>query len=162
MKKQAPDPHVITKPFDALISAKETATLLQVSPTYVRQLAAEGWISKADDSKYRLGDVVAGYLKFLKDETRRSSKTASASRVQDNRAREIEMRIAREEKELIPLDVAVYAVDQFVAASVMEFRNIPSRFTRDIALRKKLQVDIDAALSAVADRAAKCSKAFTA
>lgn len=153
-----PEPKLI----NATISTSESAGLLAVSKTYVRKLAADGWISQAAPGRFRLGDVVAGYVKFLKDDARRSSKTASASRAQDARAREIDLRIAREEKELIPLDVATYAIDEFVTTAVREFRNIPARATRDLAVRKKLQTEIDAALTAVADRAAKCAKAFTA
>jgi hypothetical protein len=40
--------------------------------------------------------VVQGHIRYQQDENRRASKSASASRVQDARAQQIEMQTARE------------------------------------------------------------------
>jgi predicted transcriptional regulator of viral defense system len=59
------------------ISADVAAKLLMVTPEWIRRLSKDGWIAKTERGRYRVVDVVQGYIRFLKDEARRSSKTAS-------------------------------------------------------------------------------------
>src|SRR6266540_4102737 len=77
---------------DQFLNTEQAAKLLMVSPAWVRRLAKDGWISKVDGRHFRLVDVVQGHIRFMRDEKRRSNKTASACRVQEARAREIEIR----------------------------------------------------------------------
>lgn len=94
-----------------LISLGSAAALLMVSEHWIRDLSKKGYIPKPDRGTVPLVAAVQGYIGWLKDEDRRASKTAVASAVQQVRAKEIEMRIAREAGELIemPSIEAVFA-----------------------------------------------------
>ena len=69
------------------IAIDVAAKLLMVTPEWVRRLTKDGWITKTDRGRYRVVDVVQGYIRFLKDEARRATKTASHTRLQEIRAR---------------------------------------------------------------------------
>ena len=85
-----------------LIPIGQAARLLMISDERIRQLQKQGFIPKAEKrGQVQLVGAVQGYLKYLKDDERRSSKTAADSRVRDARALEIELRIAERSRELI-------------------------------------------------------------
>ena len=65
------------------ITIDVAAKLLMVTPEWVRRLTKDGWIAKTDRGRYRVVDVVQGYIRFLKDEARRATKTAAHNRLQD-------------------------------------------------------------------------------
>lgn len=76
------------------ITLEQAAALLKLTPRRVMQLVKEGWIQKTKArGGYALVAVVHGYIDFLQDEGRRTSKSAAESRVRDRRADEIEIRI---------------------------------------------------------------------
>jgi phage terminase Nu1 subunit (DNA packaging protein) len=134
------------------ISTQEAAALLEITPHRLRQLIAEGHIAQAKRAKVGLVGAVQGYIRFLKDDTRRSSKSASASRVQDARAREIDLKIAEREGRLID---AVEHRDLFAESfGIIKsgLDSIPARVTRDMALRRKIETEIDDVLRRAADR----------
>src|SRR5688572_15029809 len=85
------------------IDTATAARLCECSPEWIRKLSREGWIKKQGTDLYLVVDVVQGMLRFMRDEARRSSKSASASRVQDARAREIELKVARDEAALVDM-----------------------------------------------------------
>ena len=85
------------------ITIDVAAKLLMVTPEWVRRLTKDGWIAKTERGRYRVVDVVQGYIRFLKDEARRATKTASHTRLQEIRARKEELAVAQTERELVPL-----------------------------------------------------------
>jgi phage terminase Nu1 subunit (DNA packaging protein) len=136
------------------------AKLLMVTPEWVRRLTKDGWISKADRGRYRVVDVVQGYIRFLRDEARRSSKSAAHSRLQDIRARKEELNVAQTERELVPLADAMTLIDEIAGTVVARINAIPARMTRNMDERARLQREIDEALAEVADRIAKLGSAL--
>jgi phage terminase Nu1 subunit (DNA packaging protein) len=137
------------------IAVDVAAKLLMVTPEWIRRLSKDGWIAKTDRGRYRVVDVVQGYIRFLKDEARRSSKTASHSRLQDIRTRKEELAVAQAERELVPLAEAMTLVDEVAGAVVARVNAIPARVTRNIGERALLQREVDDALTEVADRIEK-------
>ena len=140
---------------EAKISIDQAAQLLMVTPEWVRRLAKDGWIPKTDRGRYGVVDVAHGYIRFLKDEARRSSKSASYSRLQDARTRKEELAVAQAERELVPLAEAMTLVDEVAGSVVARVNAIPARFTRNIEQRALLQREVDDALTEVADRIEK-------
>jgi len=136
------------------------AKLLMVTPEWVRRLTRDGWIAKTDRGRYRVVDVVQGYIRFLKDEARRSTKTASHNRLQDIRTRKEELAVAQTERELVPLVEAMTLVDEVAGAVVARINAIPARLTRNMEQREQLQREVDDALTEVADRIAKLSRSY--
>jgi len=134
-----------------LIELEMAARLLMVSGERVRQLVKAGYIAKpAARGRYNLVAVVQGYIRFLKDEERRTSKSAADSRVRDARAREIEMRNDERMRKLIPAEDATAALD-YLAGQVGEaLGSIPARVTRDIELRRTIEAEVNAAKETIA------------
>lgn len=121
------------------VSLDVAAQLIMVTPRWVQKLAKDGWIPKAERGRYSLIGVVQGYINFLKDEARRASKSAADSRVRDARAREIELRVARQQADLIAYAEHVAILDEIIGHIRAEMDGAPARITRDLTVRQELQ-----------------------
>ena len=77
-----------------LIPIGQAARLLMISEERIRQLVKQGYVPKSEKRGYvQLVGAVHGYLKYLKEDERRSTKSAADSWVRDARTLEIEPRI---------------------------------------------------------------------
>jgi hypothetical protein len=137
---------------EVLLTMAQAAALLEMSPERIRQLVKTGYIEKRGKDQVPLVSAVRGYIRFLKDEDRRSSRTASASRVQDARARDIELKIAEKESRLIDMveHLDLFAETFGVVKSGMA--GVPLRSTRDPELRRKIETEINDVLAKAARR----------
>jgi hypothetical protein len=133
-----------------MVPLGQAAHLLLLTEMRLRQLAKDGWFPPPVKGKVNLVLTVQGYIKFLRDEDRRSSKSAAATGLQAVRQREIEMRMAKDEGELLPLVEAMGVLDEYTGAVVTAIKNLPARFSRSMAERARLQPLVDEVLSAVA------------
>ncbi len=133
-----------------VITADQACKLLMLSNERIRQLVKSGYIQQESRGKYNLVGVVQGYIRFLKDEERRSTRVSSESRVRDARAQEIEMRIAEKNRDLVPLEDATAAIDLVVGKVRKEFSGLPARVTRDIPLRRKVEAEVNGSLERIA------------
>jgi hypothetical protein len=140
-----------------LLSPDMAGRLLMVSGERVRQLAKEGWIRKASPGKYNLVEVVQGYIRFRNDADRRSTKTASDSRLRDARTREVELKTAQREGRLIELDDHLEAVDEIVGIMLTGLSGLPARVTRDLQVRRDIERAINETRQQIADAAAKAT-----
>lgn len=135
-----------------MLSTQQAAALLMVTETYIRQLAAQGVFPKATRGQYALVPLVQGYIKWLRDEDRRSSKSAAQSRVQDARAAEIELRTAERKRQVIPQEDCFAIVSNIVALTREHFDGLPARITRDVTLRATIEQEVDGALTSISKR----------
>lgn len=147
-----------------LISTETAAQLLMISGERVRQLVKAGWIDKPQKGRVSLTGAVQGYIRFLKDEERRNSKSASASRVSDRRADEIELRIEERSGALIEeaRREALAIIDVFAGGLRADLTALPARLTNDIALRRRIENGIDDAFAAASKRAADTARGVDA
>lgn len=145
--------------FDETISLTAAAPLLGLSRQHIGRLVADGWIPKAGRG-VRIIDAVHGYVRFLKDENRRASKSAAHSRLQDVRVRKEELAIAERERELVPLNDSLNVIDQLNGQMIAGIRSLPARITRDTEMRARWQLEIDDLLNEMADEAAKLGAAL--
>lgn len=137
-----------------LIPIGQAARLLMISEERIRQLVKEGHVPRSEKRGYvQLVGTVQGYLRYLKDEERRSSKSAADSRVRDARALEIELRIAERSRELIPVEDALTDMAEFAGLVRSELAGLPARLTRLIDERQKVETEIDALLVRLAQKA---------
>jgi phage terminase Nu1 subunit (DNA packaging protein) len=143
------------------ISTSQAAKLLMVSEMWIGKLHKMEYIPKAGRGKWNLIAVVQGYIRFLKDEDRRSSKSAAQSRITDIKAARLEMQMQAERRELVPLDDTRLVLD--TAASLMQsnLMAVPSKFTRDVKERRRLEAMIAEALCKIADGMDKKAAALT-
>lgn len=137
---------------DALITTAQAASLLEIGGERVRQLVKSGHIEKRGKDQVLLASAVRGYIRFLKDDARRSSKSASASRVQDARAEEIALKVAERKGRLIDIVEHRDAFAEVIGTLKSRLDGVPAQVTNDGALRGKIESAIDDALRRAADR----------
>lgn len=133
------------------ISVSAAATLIDVSAARIRQLAADGFIEIHRRGHTSIKSVARGYARFWKEQSEKTTKTASASRATDARAREIELRIAERSRELIPIDDANLALDLVVGEVNKQFTGLAARITRDVGLRRKIEAELYEAKRKIAE-----------
>lgn len=121
------------------ITVAQAAKLLMISEDWVWRLAKKGYFTRVSPGRYNLVAVVQGYIRYLKDDERRSSKSAADSRVRDARAAEIERRMAREDRDLIMLDEAIEAYDFATGLFLESISGLPARMTRNAGERRRLE-----------------------
>lgn len=142
------------------ITTAQAARLLMLSDERVRQLTKSGYVPTLAQGRYNLVAVVQGYIRFLKDDARQSSRTAADNRVRDARAAEIERRMAREDRDLIMLDEAMAAYDFAVGLFLASISGLPARMTRNASERRRLEAICDGERQRLADRFAEGASAL--
>lgn len=142
-----------------LITVDQAAKLILMTPDRVRQLAKEGWIDKPARGAYLLVSVVQGYIRFLREDARRSSKSAADSRLKDAKLEEIALRVAEKKRELVPIEDALAVVDFVVGKVRSEFSGLPASVTRDLDLRDKIDERLNEVLTRLADAAREAGDA---
>jgi hypothetical protein len=145
-----------------IINTAVACQLLMLSRQRIDQLVAAGHLQRHSPGHFRTVDVVQGYIRFLRDEDRRSSKSSADSRVRDARAHEIEVRTAERQGRLVSLEDYFAMIDGICGVTRSELSGLPARFTRDLALRKSLEREIYGALERIADAAAATAERLEA
>jgi phage terminase Nu1 subunit (DNA packaging protein) len=150
-------------PRGPLVNTDQAARLIMKGHERIRQLAKEGWIVQGgtpQDRRYRLLDVVQGYIRFRDDEDRRANKSAASTRIQDARTREVELKNAQREGRLIELEEAVNALETVVGMFRMLLSGLPARVTRDLELRRVIEAAVNDVLARLADLATEKADAL--
>lgn len=140
------------------VTMAEAGEELGVGAERVRQFIKEGLVERGPRGKVSLVSAYRGYVKFLKDDERRSSKSASASRVQDARAREIELKVAAREGRLVDVVEHLDLFAEVFGSLKAGLAGIPARVSRDMAHRRKIETEIDDVLRQAADRFEQASR----
>lgn len=150
-------------PLDSLrIGLADAAKLIGKSETHVLALVKSGHIPRAAKGQYLATAVAQGALKFREDEDRRSSKTAEQTRIQAGRAREIELRNAREEGKLFDADDVETVFADILGTFRSELSGVPAASTRDLALRANIEKHLNAAVDRCRDSFTKASETLRA
>ncbi|MER9355542.1 hypothetical protein NKI61_19930 [Mesorhizobium sp. M0514] len=142
------------------IDTATAAKLIQVTPRYVRQLSTQGWFKQVARDRWSLIEVVQGYIACLKDEGRRTSKSAADSRVRDARAAEIERRLARDDRTAIDMGEAVAALDKVTGDFLQSIGGLPARITREPRERQRIEAICDAERLRLSDRFSESAQAL--
>jgi hypothetical protein len=136
-------------------SASLCGAHLDLSRVRVVQLVEEGALPRNADGSFELDACRLAYIRYLRSEDRRGSKSAVQSRVQEARAREIELRTAREAGRLVPMESVTAAVADILGTYRFELSGVPAAATRDLGAR----LDIEKQLNDAIDR---CRQRFEA
>jgi phage terminase Nu1 subunit (DNA packaging protein) len=147
---------------EGIVTMEQGAEAIGKSNVWVHKLINAGYIKRQPGGGVRQRDVYEGYIKFLTDEDRRATKTAAESRVRDARAKEIELRVAIREKELMPVEDLMTVLSEQVAMARAQISGLPARVTRDLELRRVIEREIDGFLNGMAERNAKATIALQA
>jgi hypothetical protein len=143
------------QPQAGMITAEQAARLLMVTDARIRQLVASGYIPKPARNTYPLVGVVQGYIRCIKDDEKRQSKSVADNGLKAARQREVEIRTAERERRLI--DVAEHSdiVDEMAGMFVAGLSALPARVTKDMAMRRQIEAECDAIRNDLAALAAK-------
>ena len=146
-------PEVI-KNFDEVPAVDErvAAQLLQVTRSRVEGLRDEGVLKRQGSTHnyyYPITDLFIDYTNFIKRDAKRP--TASAERVRNAKAREIELRAAERSGRLIDVEEAEARLVQFAGKIRSMHVALSSRVTRDLNLRKIIDREINSIDAAAAD-----------
>jgi phage terminase Nu1 subunit (DNA packaging protein) len=138
--------------FNTAVKTESAADFLKISAEWVRRLNREGWIKKTGKDRYRLIDATQGYLDYLRDDSRKTSKSAAASQVQVARAREIELRVAREEGRLVSMEDVDAVVSDILGTFRSELDGIPAAASRDLEVRRAVEKNLNEAIDRCRER----------
>lgn len=143
-------------PKAGVISTEQAARLLTISGERVRQLIKDGYIQRVDKGRVLLVAAVQGYIRFLREEDRRSSKSAAASRLVDIRSEEIQARMLERSDALVreAQQEALAIIDIYAGGLRADLIALGARVDVDIATRRKIEKEIDVAFGEAAKRAA--------
>lgn len=126
-----------------VVTHDEAGAAMGTSGQWVRDLIAQGYVERHPDGGVSLVQAQAGYIRWLKDEERRSSKTAEAARVKNARAVEIEMRTARAAGELMEREDHEAIVSDLAGIVLTCLSALPARLTRDVTERRRVERIVD-------------------
>jgi hypothetical protein len=144
---------------DATVTASELATWLDVSRQRVGQLADDGVLERDGDRRFPLKASVRAFAGWQRRAVREPRRKDEATRINEARARSLEMKNARLDRSLIDIDEHDAILDEAFGMLKAELIGLPARITRDHALRRKIEAEVDGALNRLADRCLTLSQA---
>ncbi|MGY4355536.1 hypothetical protein ACVWZR_004582 [Bradyrhizobium sp. i1.3.1] len=139
----------------------DAALMIEKSETHVLRLVKDGLLQKAGRGQYRPEDIARAALLFREGEDRRSSQTEEAKRVAVARAKEIELRTAREEARLVPLEDVQALVADVLGTYRSELEGVAAGSTRDLSIRAAIQQQIDDAMDRCHARFERAERALS-
>jgi hypothetical protein len=152
----------VTENEPGVCSTRVACALLMLTQPRLYQLEKAGWFKRLGPNRWRVVDLVQGYIKFLKDEERRTSKTATLGRVQEARARGLERKNLIAEGKLCDVDEMLQDIDELISPLMGRLGGLPAECTRDLGMRAVIQQKIDAIRTEYADRAAALAAEYGA
>lgn len=135
---------------------------LDISQPRVAQFVAERVFKPLSNGKLDLDVCRLAYIRWLRDETRKSSQSAAAARVQDARARAIELRTEREMGKWIEVEDVEGWMTEVLGTFRSALWGLPAASTRDLTLRAEIQKHLDHSLEQIErdfeEARAKCNQ----
>ena len=133
------------------ITVDQAATLLGRSRRWIYNLVEGGFIQKAGSGKYTVVGVVRGAMAYYEDQIKKNQKTAAASRVTDARTREIELKIAQRQGQLIDREEHEALLELVTGRYLGALGGIPAQVSRDPTERERVERIIDQERERLAD-----------
>lgn len=139
--------------YNARISAAELARLVGVTPSRISQLVAKGALPGPE--ALTLSGGVRAFIRARDEDRRSTQQSAAAARLQDARARGVELRNARLDGRLIDLEEHRQILTEVVAAWREGLETMPARASRDLDQRAKLEEAVNETFKVIAGYLAK-------
>lgn len=137
------------------VSVQVLGDVVGVSARRINQLVKEKWVPKSARNTISLKGGVQGYIAFLEDRHENARPTATDDELRAERARKLRLENDCTEGKLVEMDEALNAIDVGFGAVRVGMAAVPARVTRDLALRQKIEDEINRALTAVAEELEK-------
>lgn len=129
-----------------MVSAAVLAKKIDLSRQRVSEFVREGLFPADADGRLNEDVCVVLYIRWLRGEGRKSTKTEAASRHQDAKAREVELRLAKELRELIPKDEVCDFLTETLGAFRSELSGVAAASSRDPEIRAVIESNLEAAI----------------
>lgn len=133
------------------VSAGQMAEILGITPRWLRKLATEGVLQRVGRGQYPLIESVQAYVEHRADEGARKSQSTAAEDLRSQRAREIAMRIAKQERELITMEQAEQVTTDMCGCFLAVLGGLPAQISRDVAERQRVETIIREAQGRLSD-----------
>jgi len=126
---------------DAAVSAAALAEHLACVRSYVAKLVEQGVIERRSDGKFDQDQCRAKYLAHLREERKRSPKSAADVEFTSAKAELIRIRIAHQRRTLVSREEHDSQIDQLAGLILTKLGQWPARIAgADLALRRKAEV----------------------
>jgi hypothetical protein len=138
----------------------QLAACWSVTKQRVGQLVAEGWFKPLDGHRglFNWMDANSGHARYMRDEGRRTTKSAAESRVRDARAEEILLRVGLRSGDLMEHAEHTAIIDEVVGLFRSELSGLPARLTRDLQERGRIEQVVYDILERISARAAEAAR----
>ncbi len=143
-------------------SQAQVAEHLDISQPRVAQFVGEGIFKPLASRKLDLDASRITYIRWLRDETRKSTQSAAAARVQDARAKAIELRTAREEGRLWEAEEVSAIIADILGTFRHELGGVAAASTRDLNIRAAIDKQFDDAMDRCRKRFERAERALAA
>ncbi|MFT4131877.1 hypothetical protein [Labrys sp. (in: a-proteobacteria)] len=137
------------------VTGKELAALLGISARRVRQLATAGVIPHSGGKGFPLAECIQRLLDHSREGADTSPAARARARFAEARARSEELRVAMQQRDLVPVDMVIAFISGVGGDIVQELNGLPRRISRDPGVMAKAKVEIDAARSRIVERIEK-------
>ncbi|QPC87134.1 hypothetical protein GA830_10550 [Mesorhizobium sp. NBSH29] len=142
-----------------VVNRTEMAIHLGVTIQWIGKLAEEGVLIRADGrGKFQFSESVQSFIRHKTASIERQSQSTSADALRDQRAHEISIKIARQERDLIPLDDAMAVTEKLVGIFLESISGLPARMTRVPRERQRFEAICDEERLRLSDRFGELAK----
>jgi hypothetical protein len=136
----------------ATASTAKMAQLVGYSRQHFERIAAADWAKPRAPDCWPIIETFQGVLRYARDESRRTTKTASQSRVAAARAREIELRTAQRAGKLCEVEEALAFCDEVFGGLRSDLGGLPAMVTRDLSIRRDIETAVNSILNKTSGR----------
>lgn len=141
-------------------SLSACASHLDLTRQRVTALANDGILTRKEDGTFDLDESRIAYVRFLRQAaSRRAINGDSGAKLREARAREIELRIAREAGDLVLIEDVESVIQEATTIFVSELNALPAACTRDPALRKVIEEKVGDAIDRCRERLEQAARA---
>jgi hypothetical protein len=137
------------------VSTADLALILGVTPRRLQQLAAAKVFLAARHGEWELAASVQAFVKHqVESEAAKHAKTRGKARekLDQVKAEREALKLDQERAALMPTAEALAILDDIVGVIRTGCAGLPARITRDLALRGKIETELDAILGRAADQ----------
>lgn len=126
------------------LNGQAVSDFLGFSPRWLKKLEDQSFVERGDDGLFDAGAVALGYIRWLKDDARRPTRTEGAKLKEAEQLRRLQIENAKLIGELVEFEM----VQAFFAESHAHMRHvfggIPAGLTRDPDLRDAIEKRLNA------------------
>ena len=134
-----------------LVSTAQAAKLVGVGTKRITDMRDQGLLNPGRRGRWKLVDVIAAREKMHNQARANLKGESAAQRATNARTNEIELRIARQERRLIPTDEVRDLFEDIVGSFVTSLSSLPTRITRNKRERDRIDRIIDQERTRLAD-----------